>query len=156
MVIILTISRLGKFTKPGSLQHLYHEYRNKNIPAGVFLSNYRATRFSKTKKDIIGIRSLPEYLMDLRILYNCIEHRYELRRSNTNIPIRFINHNAETSDPFKYAVLYLEDSNKSLIGYGESSQPLQIGYRESVDVCYEGNNSYILMENVDIHEHDTY
>jgi hypothetical protein len=44
-------------------------------------------------------------------------------------------------------VLYLEDSNKSLIGYGESSQPIQIGYGESVDVRYEGrNNSYILME----------
>lgn len=138
---------MGEFLKHGALQHLYHKYRNKNIPAGVFLSNYRGSGFSKTKKDIIGIQSIPECSLNLRIIYNCIEHYYELRRSNTNIPIRFTNHNAETSDPFRYAVLYIEDSNKSLIGYGESSQPIQIGYGESVDVLYEGrNNSYILME----------
>ncbi len=147
MVIILSFVPLGEFRKPGCLQRLYHKYGEENIPAKVFLSNYRVSGFSKTKKDIIGIQSIPDCSLNLRIIYNYIEHHYELRRSNTNIPIRFINHNVETSDPFRYAVLYLEDSNKSLIGYGESSQPIQIGYGESVDVLYEGrNSSYILME----------
>ena len=146
MVIILSVMPLGEFRKPGCLQRLYHKYGKENIPAKVFLSNYRVSGFSKTKKDIIGIQSIPEYSMNLQIVYNDTEHRYELRRSNTNIPIRFINHNAETSDPFRYAVLYILDSNESLIGYGESSQPIQIGYSESVDVCYEGNNSYILKD----------
>ena len=146
-MIILTIRQLGKFQKPGYLQKFYHEHRGQNIPMGIFLSNYRCDRFLKTKKDVLKIPILPEYSSEIKVEYNCLDHRYELNMVE-NKPIRIINNVPYyTSDMFRYAILYLKYSEE-LIGCIESVYPISLETGSSIDINFETSRGYkcILMD----------